>query len=273
MSVATFLLLVLLGVGVGVFGTLVGAGGGFLLTPVLLLLYPADRPTTITAISLAAVFCNATSGSVAYAWLGRIDYRTGVAFAVATLPGAIAGVLLVANAPRRLFDAIMALLVGGLAVWLLAGLRRRSAQSERTEGSPRIVTDRAGTTYRYSVLTGRGIVYSIGVGFVSSFLGIGGGVIHVPLLVGALGLPVHIATATSHFVLANMSAVGTLAHVAAGDLTSGSALHRAIALSLGVIGGAQVGAWLSQRTSGTVIQRLLGLTLAALAVRLFLTIL
>jgi hypothetical protein len=67
------LLLALLGVGVGLFGTLVGAGGGFILTPVLLLLYPDTKAVTIAAISLLVVFFNALSGSVAYARQRRLD--------------------------------------------------------------------------------------------------------------------------------------------------------------------------------------------------------
>ena len=49
-SVEDLLLLALLGATVGVFGALVGAGGGFILTPVLLALYPTDSPPTLTAI-------------------------------------------------------------------------------------------------------------------------------------------------------------------------------------------------------------------------------
>jgi len=80
------LLLALLGVGVGAFGTLVGAGGGFILTPVLLLIYPHDSARTLTAISLAVVFFNALSGSIAYGRQRRIDYRSGLVFGAATLP-------------------------------------------------------------------------------------------------------------------------------------------------------------------------------------------
>jgi uncharacterized protein len=265
-------LLVALGAAVGVFGTLVGAGGGFILTPILLLLYPSDSPATITAISLVVVFFNALSGSAAYARQRRIDYRSGVAFAVATFPGAIAGALLVSAAPRRLFDGLMAALLGGLATWLVVGSRRQARRSGAGVGSARTITDGEGTTYRYTVPMGRGVAFSVLVGFVSSFLGIGGGVIHVPLLIGALGFPVHVATATSHFVLANMAAVGTVTHVATGDFSGGTGIHRSLALSVGVVGGAQVGALLSQRVGGPVIQRLLALGLFALAARLLLTV-
>jgi hypothetical protein len=267
-SVEDLILLALLGALVGVFGTLIGAGGGFILTPVLLVLYPTASPTTITSISLVVVFFNALSGSIAYARQRRIDYRSGIAFAAATLPGSVLGVLLVAFAPRRLFDALMAALLAGLSVWLITGHPDSGEPSQSRPGTPRTITDRQGQTYRYNVPIRRGVLYSLGVGFVSSFLGIGGGVIHVPLLVRALGFPTHVATATSHFVLANMAAVGSVTHILTGGFAGGTGLHRAVALSVGVVGGAQVGAWISQRIQGEIIQRLLAVALAALAARL-----
>lgn len=268
----TAILLVLLGAAVGVFGTLVGAGGGFILTPLLLLLYPGDAPSTVAAISLTVVFFNALSGSIAYARQRRIDYRSGAVFAVATLPGAVLGAVVVEAASRRLFSALTAVLLLGLSVWLVARPRRGS--SETTEGAAtRVLTDRAGEIYRYRPNTRLGALLSVGVGFVSSFLGIGGGVIHVPLLVGLLGFPVHIATATSHFVLANMAFVGTATHVAAGNFDGGDAALRAVLISAGVIVGAQAGAWLSQRLRGHHIERLLAGALALLALRLLITVL
>ena len=110
------------------------------------------------------------------------------------------------------------------------------------------------------------------MGFVSSFLGIGGGVVHVPLLVTVLGFPTHVATATSHFVLTWMALVATLTHVAAGTFHGGVGLRRAAALSVGVVFGAQLGAVLSQKLSGTVIQRLLAVGLLVLGVRLVLSV-
>ncbi len=64
-SADTAELLALIGFAGGAFGTWIGAGGGFILTPILLLLYPHDSPQTLTAISLAAVFFNAASGTTA----------------------------------------------------------------------------------------------------------------------------------------------------------------------------------------------------------------
>lgn len=261
-------LLAALGFGVGTFGTLVGAGGGFILTPVLLVVYPHEKPSTITAISLLVVFFNAASGSAAYAYQRRIDYRSGWRFALATLPGAVGGALLVRLVSTKVFDPIMGVILAALAIWLFrgSGSRERGAARGRTE--PRRLTDRDGNTYTYEVSLRAGIGYSVLAGFVSSFLGVGGGVIHVPLLVGLLGFPTHIATATSHFVLAFMSSVGSVTHAIAGTFAHGHGLRRSAALAVGVIAGAQLGARLSQRLSGRIIQRLLAAGLLLLAARL-----
>ena len=149
-SFETAVVLCLIGVGVGAFGTVIGAGGGFILTPILLLLYPHDSAQTLTAISLAAVFFNAASGSVAYARQRRIDFRSGMVFAAATLPGAVGGALVVGAVSRHVFDGIMGAVLGLLAVWLLAGelwpLPGPKGHLERRE-----LVDRAGERYLYSV--------------------------------------------------------------------------------------------------------------------------
>jgi uncharacterized membrane protein YfcA len=83
-----------------------------------------------------------------------------------------------------------------------------------------------------------GAALSVVVGFVSSFLGIRGGVVHVTLLVTVLGFPTRIATATSHFVLAGMALVATLTHIFTGTFHHAIGLRRAAALSAGVVFGA-----------------------------------
>jgi uncharacterized protein len=262
----TAILLGLLGLAVGAFGTLVGAGGGFILTPVLLLLYPHDSPRTLTAISLAVVFFNAASGSLAYARQRRIDYHSGLVFGGATIPGAVGGALAVGVTPRRVFDLVMAIVLLALAAWLLLG--RAGASGDGANGVHRELTDRGGRLHAYRVPLGRGALYSLAVGFFSSFLGIGGGVIHVPVLVRALGFPTHVATATSHFVLAQMAGAGTITHAVAGSFGHGHGLRRTAALAVGVVVGAQLGALTSLRLSGAAIEWLLTLALAGLAARL-----
>jgi uncharacterized membrane protein YfcA len=267
MSVTAAILFGLFGVAVGAFGTMVGAGGGFILTPLLLIIYPHTPAATITSISLVAVFANAGSGSVAYARQRRIDYRSATLFAAAALPGSILGALAVGLIPRRAFDALTALVLLSMAVWLVFDPSGRP----RTPGgrlTHRHFVDRAGHTFDYDVPLRRGVVYSAGVGFLSSLLGIGGGIIHVPLMARALGFPIHLATAASHFVLAITSGTASVTHLLNGSFAHARGVVLALILGVTMAAGAQAGARLSARMSGLLIERLLVALLVLLAVRL-----
>ena len=86
--------------------------------------------------------------------------------------------------------------------------------------------------------------FVLGVGFLSSLLGIGGGIIHVPVMANLLHFPVHLATATSHFTLAIMSLTGAAVHGLEGDFTG--VFGRIVPLAIGVAIGAQAGASLAR---------------------------
>lgn len=261
--------LVALGVGVGAYGTMIGAGGGFVLVPVLLLLYPDDPPELITSISLAVVFFNALSGTIAYVRQRRVDFLAGNAFALATIPGAIAGALAVGYLPRNTFDIVFAVLLLSVSTFLLMRPAARIVQRTRRRGEvSRLLTDSSGDTYSYSYHLATGIAMSVGVGFLSSLLGIGGGIIHVPLMVQVLLFPAHVATATSHYVLMVSALVGTIVHLASGDLEGG--YLRTAAIGCGVLMGAQGGARLSVLVRGPMLIRLLAGALFLVALRLLL---
>jgi uncharacterized protein len=262
--------LVPLGFVVGAYGTVVGAGGGFLLVPALLLIYPTARPATITSISLLVVFFNSVAGALAYARERRIDYRSGLMFAAATVPGAVLGAIVVGFIPRALFSGLFGLALLGLALMVI--MRPQPTRVTVRPDGPgvvtRVVTDATGRRYAYRYVRWQGLLIALGVGFISSLFGIGGGIIQVPAMVMVLDFPPHIATATSQFVLAFMTASGSGVHLATGELAFGSGLRRALIIAGGVIPGALVGARLSQRLHGPVIIRLLGAGLLVVGLRL-----
>lgn len=70
-----------LGLLVGTYGSMIGAGGGFVLLPALLLLFPDDSPRVLTSMALAVVAINALSGTIAYLRARRIDFAVGVLLA------------------------------------------------------------------------------------------------------------------------------------------------------------------------------------------------
>jgi uncharacterized membrane protein YfcA len=266
MSLVPLLGFIVLGMIVGAFGTLIGAGGGFLLLPLLLFLYPHERPSVLTGISLAVVFVNALSGSAAYARMRRIDLRAGLVFAAAGLPGAVLGAMATNRLDRRVFDPLLGavLLAGAMVVFF----RPHQAIRPLSSTGNRTLVELDGTVHHYKPRILLGAALSVLVGFLSSLLGIGGGILHVPIMAYLLGFPVHVATATSHFVLAILALTGALTHVADGTLRGG--LDRALPISAGALLGAQGGARLSSRLHGHWILRSLAVALAAVGVRLLL---
>ena len=191
---------------------------------------------------------NALSGSGAYARMRRIDYRSGLLFSTATVPGAIVGALVTDRLPRPPSGSV----AGAGGRWRL---ERRLVEAD-------------GTAHAYAFNPVLGVGLNLGVGFLSSLLGIGGGIIHVPVMVNLLHFPVHVATATSLFTLAIMTLAGTAVHALEGDFVG--VLGRIVPLAIGVAAGAQLGAVLARWVGGVWIIRALVVALAFVGVRLIL---
>jgi hypothetical protein len=252
-ELSEFFQLAPLGLIVGAFGTLIGAGGGAVLVPVLLLLLPKETPATVTSISMATVFFNAYSGTVAYMRMGRVDYRLGTLFTLSSLPGAVFGVLLIHHIPRNLFDPLFGVLLLSLGCLLLA----------HPVGSSPAHADRPASAAGHTLLGSIGTAY---IAVLSSVMGIGGGIIHVPFLIRILQIPPHNATATSQFVLTFVAFTATITHAVMGAFNHG--LTQTMYLAVGVMMGAPVGAALSTRFRGSLIVRLLAGALCLVGLRL-----
>jgi uncharacterized membrane protein YfcA len=260
------LIAALAGFAIGVFGTLIGAGGGFLIVPIVALLEPEWSTHVVTGFSLAVVAANATTGGISYARRGRVDGRSFAMFAAAAAPGALLGPLVSAAIPRRIFDALFGVVLVAIAVWLFVHRRAPREAPPHPGHTHRVLVDREGTRYEWSFDPAYGLIGSALVGFVSSLLGIGGGIVHVPLLVALLSFPEHIATATSHAVLAVTAVLGTVTHLVHGDYAQDGTL--VITCALGAILGAPLGARLSTYVSGRTIMRILAGGLAVAGLRL-----
>lgn len=126
------------------------------------------------------------------------------------------------------------------------------------------IIDAEGKKYVYRFNEKLGMALSAVIGFISTMLGIGGGVIHVPMLTKVLNFPVHIATATAHYKLFICALFGLIFYINMGYVKFGIA----IPMSIGAICGARLGANISKKYTGRKIFRLLALTLFILAIRL-----
>lgn len=266
-------ILILLGIGIGALGTLIGAGGGFILVPVLILLYPTMKPEVLTAVSLAIVMVNALVGTIAYYQKRRIDFKAGIIFAVATIPGSIIGVFATTMIPRGQFDVLFGILLILLAFFLFFKSGKRKGKSKELRTIKPGYTfqrkkDKNGVIYEYAYSIKTGIIISLFIGFFSPLFGIGGGIIHVPAMTEILYFPVHIATATSQFVLGVMAMISVCVHYFQGSYDNPEVVRLMILLGIGVVPGSLLGARLSTLIKGGVIIKVLAISLAIIGLRI-----
>ena len=196
------------------------------------------------------------------------DYKSAIIFSIAGAPGTLLGAYAIGFFPRQQFNILFGGLLGLVSLYLLLNPKKLKPVDHLIVNSKypiRTLVDSSGHQYTISYNQTIGILLSIGVGFVSSFLGIGGGIIHVPAMVNILDFPVHIAIATSHSILAVMSAIGTGEHIIAGHLNH--SWSRILLLAPGVILGAQLGAYLSPKMKDTWIIKGLAFALMMVALR------
>ena len=268
----TCLIIALVGIGAGTYGVLVGAGGGFILSPVLLLMAVSD-PKDVPGTVLAAIAINAAFVAWTYRKVGIVDYRSGLLFAAAALPGVVIGALGVkfvsSDMLRMAFGILLVLLAIQLAFrpWIL-----RLFQSAFRSGEPRrrfTTTVRGrhiqtsdGQEYRYEFNEALATSFNVVLGFISSFFRIGGGFLRTPVLVLAFSFPVRVAAASSVFALAIYGTVGAITHASLGHID----LQMLLLSGAGLVLGGQIGARISGRVRGVWVLGMLILVVLVLGV-------
>jgi uncharacterized membrane protein YfcA len=269
-------ILAVVGVAIGCYGTIVGIGGGPIILPLLVFFYGWENELLV-ATSLFIVLLNAASGCTGYAWQKRIDYKGGIQFTLAAMPGALISSFTHHLVNLSFFNIIFGVFLILLSIYTIMSVGRvdktiaqkRSMRKEAISRGYRRVRfmDRFGVKYDYYSNDKLGIALNLLLGFFCGFLGIGGGVFQVPILIFLLFYPTHVATATSHFITLLTCAIALLPHVFLGNVMYGEAMW----MGIGVVCGAQVGARIARQLNTKVTLYLFVIILVVLAVKLFVT--
>jgi len=260
-------LLLTLGLSVGMLGAAIGIGGGILLVPVLLVVFPDASPAVITSISLTAVVLNAASANLGYRRRRWQDPRTGLVLIAAAVPGAMVGALLTRLTERGAFEVIFGVaLVAGSIYLGLRGRRLPQVTEPSLKGSIRHLVDREETVYDYRVREGLATGIAAGAGFLAAFFGIGGGIINVPVMMLILKMPARISVATSQLELMVASFAAVLVHFFI-TLGEWDPWIRGGIVGIGTLLGAQVGVYLAGRVSARVVLLVISVMLMLTGIR------
>jgi len=281
--------LIALGLAVGVISGLFGVGGGFLLTPMLNVIF--GLPYNI-AVGTGIFVTLGTSivGAIRHWRLGNVDLKLGLLMLTGGIPGVLGGVRLVEaleqagevkllggrmSAVDFVLSLVFLLLLGLVGLFSLFESRRALCKGERPSKTPSgnvpfglrlppLVCLKRCESQLASLWAILGI--GAGAGFAAGLMGVGGGFLLVPAMIYLLRAPTKVAVGTSLFQVAFSSVLSTFLHAHGENLL----LPVALSVLAGSIFGVQVGALLTVRLPGARIRFLFSLLLfgAALAVLL-----
>jgi uncharacterized protein len=214
-----------------------------LLVPLLTLAFGYSL-TSAVGTSLVCVIATSAGAAAHNVRTGRADARLGLILAAGTVVGAFSGSLVAAYLPDRLLAGLFAVLMLYTAYSLWRGMARATddGAGPRERIDPSAPDGASAPSYR-ARQRGLAVSASFVAGTVSSLLGVGGGVITVPLVHLVMRAPLDVAAATSNFMMGMTAAAGAFAYLLRGDVSPSIAGP----VVLGVAAGSFVGARVAPR--------------------------
>ncbi|WP_455364383.1 sulfite exporter TauE/SafE family protein, partial [[Eubacterium] cellulosolvens] len=212
--------------------------------------------------SLVTTLFTAISATTSYYKQKIIDYKVGGLMLIGTIPGGVLGAY-----TTKWVGSIELASIFGISM-ILISLRflisKHQPQYRNTSGYSRTLIDSKGKVIEYSIKILPGLGMSFLAGFFSGFLGIGGGFIIVPVLRFIVGVPMHLAVAISLFIMIFTTFSGVAVHAYLGNII----IWYALSLALGVTVGAQVGTNIVRKLSAVNLERLFGVSLFLIGLRM-----
>ena len=252
------------GVAAGAFGSILGLGGGLLIVPLLTLGFGLPLREAV-GISLVCVIVTSSASAGVYLQRRQANLRLGMLLELFTAAGAILGGGIAFLIDERLLAGLFAALLVYVAATMLGGLRTKApvepatddetpphshgeaGELERNEPPGLPVPDAANSGGYNRQRLPVAAVGSIGAGVASALLGIGGGLIKVPLMHLVLGVPLRIATATSNLMIGITASASAIVYLVRGGIDAYVAGPTAIGVFVGATIGSRLGHRIGQR--------------------------
>ncbi|MBN1690333.1 MAG: sulfite exporter TauE/SafE family protein [Dehalococcoidia bacterium] len=268
------------GFAAGLLGSMLGIGGGFIIVPVLTLALGLPIQYAIGS-SLISIVINACTATSVYIRLHMTNLQLGLLLSCALVPGAVAGAFLAASLSSPVLTTIFGLLMVYVAYLMMPKKHRRLAP-EQAEASKKVSEkDHAPHAWLdgcyYDPAVNReidyqvhrpvtGLVTSFFAGVLSSLLGIGGGIVNVPVMNRFMKVPLKATIATSALLLAFTTMTGAIIYIFNGYVVP----YIVAPLIICVFLGARLGAALAHRSRSVLLMWLFTFFMAVTAVLMIL---
>ena len=266
----TSLLMLLTGVIAGFIGALLGVGGGVVIIPCLTMFFNFGIKEAI-AVSIVSVVATSIAGASRYVEQRITNVRLGMFLETATTAGAVSGAFLAVKVP----SSYLYILMGILLIYLsISQLLTREKEEKKLKNDLFVAEEDGlskklglsnsypdvaeGKEVKYTVTRAKsGLIASYLAGVISAMLGVGGGIIKVPIMNQIMNVPMKAAVATSKFMIGVTASTGALLYLAYGLVNT-----EAVApVAIGVIVGATAGTSVMNRMKAGFIKLIFGLLL------------
>ncbi|MBN2152590.1 MAG: sulfite exporter TauE/SafE family protein [Candidatus Lokiarchaeota archaeon] len=264
----TLLICATLSILVGAFAALSGTGGGSFNVPIFTFLLFIDDRNVAIGTSLFVVLINSISTNLAYRRQKRIDYKIGGILLLFSAPMSIIGTLLKRAiavdlaSGKDIMDFCFYGFIMFIGLYILfqkagAGAGEGEVTARACDGRlafQRSIIDCDGKCFEYPVrITWLVAALAMAAGFLAGFLGIGGGLVQVPMLNLLCGVPLHVTVATSGFMILANSLVGSITNFA----ISGVDVVLGVIYGAGSVVGAQIGARVAKGTTNKALKKII----------------
>lgn len=253
---AVGLLMIAGGAAAGLFGSLLGLGGGVLIVPLLTLIFGLELREAV-GVSLVSVIMTSSVAAGVYLERHVADLRLGMRLELFTALGALVG----GSIAFLIEERFLALLFAGLLAYVAISMLR-----SRASGAGATPTE-SSTSYEVRNLP-LGVVGATGAGVLSALLGVGGGIIKVPLMHLGMGVPLRVSTATSNLMVGITAAASAVIYVIHGEVDP----YIAGPTAIGVFIGASAGSRIAHRVDLRVLRFLFVAVLLYTAVQMLLRV-
>jgi uncharacterized membrane protein YfcA len=268
------LLMIAGGVATGVFGSLLGLGGGVLLVPLLTLGF--DLPVReAVGVSLVCVIVTSCASAAIFLDRGVANLRLGMVLELFTAIGALIGGTIAFRLDERIVAGLFAAMLVYTATTMIRSRPGTIAAEAASSDAQDLAMDALPQSTRQSRLTDAmsgpsygvrapvtGAVGGVGAGVMSAILGIGGGLVMVPVMHVLMGVPLRVATATSNLMIGITASTSAIVYLLLGGIDPYATGPAAI----GVFAGATVGSRVAHRIDLRVLRLLFAVVLAYTAV-------